>query len=110
MFEKPIRNAMYGIADIRNFFAHNLDMTFSSSFPKMNTAVAKLTLHEGRTHYPNPLTDQESPYLLEPTADIRGKFLVNLKLCLLWLFGDNRRHQPFSNAPLILMTPDATHT
>jgi hypothetical protein len=101
MFEKPIRNAMYGIADIRNLFGHQLDMTFESSNNKLIDAANKLTPHEGRTHYPIPHWEaQNSEYELEPTSTIREMFFVNLKLCLIWLFGDYNRHQLNSNIPL----------
>jgi hypothetical protein len=101
MFEKPIRNAMYGIADIRNLFAHQLDMTFDSTNSKLIEATKKLTLHEGRTHYPIPNWDSQNlGYELEPTATTQGKFFVNLKLCLIWLFGDRNRHHPNCNIPI----------
>jgi hypothetical protein len=47
MFDKPVRNSMYGIAEIRSLFAHQLDMTFSTDDKKMIDATAKLKLHEG---------------------------------------------------------------
>ena len=31
IFEKPIRNSMFGIADIRNLFAHQLDLSFNQT-------------------------------------------------------------------------------
>jgi hypothetical protein len=105
-FEKAIRNAMYGIAEIRNLFAHQLDMNFESNDPRMVRAIAKLTLHEGRTHYSNPITETdhlETP--IDPTNTARDKFLVNLKLCLLWLFGDHRRHGMWSNVPAVGTPP-----
>jgi len=101
MFDKPTRNAMYGIADIRNLFAHRLDMNFESIERKMTEAANKLTLHQGRTHYPNPFTGEdhlETP-IIEPTNTIRDKFLVNLKLCLLCLMGDTSHHILWSNIP-----------
>jgi hypothetical protein len=78
VFEKPIRNAMYGIADIRNTFAHQLDLTFDSAEQRMVDAVDKLTLHQGRTHYPNPLSwNQHLSMTIEPINTARDKFLVN---------------------------------
>jgi hypothetical protein len=100
MFEKPTRNAMYGIAEIRNLFAHLLDMDFKSLDKRMVDASDKLTLHQGRTHYPNPLSGNDSEHELEPTETTRDKFFVNLKLCLLWLAGDFARHLPGTNTPI----------
>jgi hypothetical protein len=51
MLDKPYRNAMYGLAEIRNLFAHNLSMTFADTGTKMAIAFAKLTLHEGKEFY-----------------------------------------------------------
>lgn len=102
MFDKPVRNAMYGIAEIRNLFAHQLDVTFESNNPKMLDAANKLTLHQGRTHYPNPITEKDHPEtpIIEPTDTVRDKFFVNLRLCLLWLMGDDHRHQLWCNIPM----------
>jgi hypothetical protein len=52
MFEKPMRNTMYGLTEIKNLFAHRLDMTFANKGDKFKQAVAKLALHTERTHYP----------------------------------------------------------
>jgi hypothetical protein len=100
-FDKSYRNAMYGIAEIRNLFAHRLDVTFAADDPTMKKAADKLALHEGRTYYPDPFTEKESNEfpIVEPTDTTRDKFFVNLKLCLLWLMGDRHRHIPWSNAP-----------
>lgn len=100
VFEKPIRNAMYGIADIRNLLAHRLDMNFQSTDSRMVTAFAKLTLHQGITHYPNPITEKVSEHKIEPITTNKDKFIINLKLCLLWLFGDNHRHGLWTNIPI----------
>ena len=99
MFEKTVRNAMFGIAEIRNLFAHQLDMTFFSGDTKMVAAASKLKLHEGRSFYPVPWTEQDSDYAIEPAVTTREKFLVNLKLCLIWLMGDHTRHQLDCNIP-----------
>ncbi len=90
IIEKPLRNAMYGIAEIRNLFAHRLTMTFNSPEKKMKDAIAKLTLHEGITHYPLPdtvTTVELKPVpaallTLDPTDTERNIFFVNLKLVL----------------------------
>ena len=100
VFDKPIRNAMYGIAEIRNLFAHQLDMNFSSADKRMTDAAAKLTLHQGRTHYPHPITGKDSEYEIEATSTTRDQFFVNLKLCLIWLMEDHNRHHTWTNIPM----------
>jgi hypothetical protein len=101
MVEKPVRNAMYGIVEIRNMFAHKLDMRFDSSEQKLSEAAAKITLHEGRRFYPNPLTEQDSEYeIVEPTTEVRDRFLVNLKICLLLLMRDRNLHIQWTNIPM----------
>jgi hypothetical protein len=98
MFDEQTRNAMHGIVRIRNLFAHQLDITFSSS-GKMTAAVQTLTLHEGRTHYPNLFIDQNSVYEIEPIDTNRGKFIVNLQLCLFILMADHQKHLHGKNDP-----------
>jgi hypothetical protein len=100
MFEKPTRDTMYGINNIRNLFAHDLEMTFHSTDKRMVNAAKKLKLHEGRSRYPNPFTGTDSEHkITEPTDTVRDRFLVNLKLCLISLMGDGQRHAPWSNLP-----------
>ncbi|MHB8270999.1 hypothetical protein [Bradyrhizobium sp.] len=97
MFEKPTFLAMQGLADIRNLFAHRLSMTFADQDQKFKDALAKLTLHKGRTKYPNPFTERDSEYDLEPTDTVKGIFIVNLKLALTELMADMHKHLPHSN-------------
>ncbi len=59
VFEKLARNAMYGIADIRNLFAHQLDMTFISGEKRMVDAANNLRLHEGKKYYPIPWAENQ---------------------------------------------------
>jgi DNA-binding MltR family transcriptional regulator len=99
MLDKPTRNAMYGISEIRNLFAHNMSMSFSLDNEKMRTALSKLTLQEGKTHYPNPFTATSSDDLIEDPTAAKDKFIVNLKFCLIWQMVDLRSHYSFSNTP-----------
>lgn len=100
MLDKPHRNAMHGLSEIRNLFAHNLSMSFADQGTKMKEASAKLLLHEGITHYPDPLLNMEDAMPeLEPTTTPRDRFLVNLKLGLLWLAADYFKHESWSNVP-----------
>ena len=77
-------------------FAHRLSMTFADKGEKLARAVAALTLHEGKTHYPSPHgSDWSGPeYALEPISTIRVKFEVNLKIALLILTADFQKHIP----------------
>lgn len=100
--EKPTRNAMYGIAEVRNFFAHNLDASFASEKKEMVEALAKLKLHDGRTHYPHHMfrrDNVEDKHRIEPIANGRDKFIVNLKLCLIALMQDRVSHVTHSHEP-----------
>jgi hypothetical protein len=99
MFEKPVRNAMTGLAQIRNLFAHHLDMRFSSDHPEMKKAVAQLRLQEGRTHYPSAFGG-DTKYRLEIIHQTRDLFFVNLKLVLICLMADADKHLPWSNSPM----------
>jgi hypothetical protein len=94
--EKDERNAMYGINEIRNLFAHRLGMSFSDDDKKLKTALAKLSVHVGKTHYTTPVGK-------EPIESINGpkdQFIVNLKFCLDTLMTDHGKHLPGSNVHL----------
>jgi hypothetical protein len=100
MFDKQIREAMHGLQEIRNLFAHRLDMTFEEGGEKLKAALAKLVLHTALTVYPNPFTGQDSEYPIEDADSPREKFIVNLKLALIHLTADLTKHAPWSNASL----------
>jgi hypothetical protein len=101
-FERVTRNTMIGIARIRNIFAHEMDVTFSSDTKAMKENTGKLKLHEGRTHYPRPMpfNGEIAQYELDKIENNKDLFLVNLKLCLIELFKDNNRHQAYCNFPI----------
>jgi hypothetical protein len=98
-FEKQTRNALYGISEVRNFFAHNLNASFDSKEKKMIDAMGKLVLHENRTHYPHHLFRRDSADLLPRIENNCDKFLVNLQLCLLVLMQDRVSHVTHSFEP-----------
>ena len=98
-FEKPTRNTLYGIAEVRNFFAHNLDASFDSKKEKMVEAMKKLVLHENRTHYPHHLFRHDTKHPLEPIRSNRDRFIVNLQLCLIALMQDRVSHETHSFEP-----------
>jgi hypothetical protein len=70
-------------------------------------------MHEGLTHYPHPFTGRDSEFEIEPTASLKGKFIVNLKLSLSLLMADHRQHIPWSNVPptslQIPLSPNIPH-
>jgi hypothetical protein len=105
--EKPTRKACEGIAEIRNFFAHNLVASFDSTDKAMTTALTKLTLHDGRTHYPFHQAERDSEYPIEPVRNQRERFIVNLKLVLVMLMRDRSRHVTWSNHRLPGWSPFA---
>jgi hypothetical protein len=81
-------------------------MSFQSTEKRMVEGFAKLTLHEGITYYPLPDMEGSTAEIpLEPIASNRDKFIVNLKICLLWLIADSERHRRWTNIPIPL--PDA---
>lgn len=98
MFEKDMRDALYGISTIRNEFAHNLIATFDSKSAKLNDAMGKLILHIGRDFYPNPFNrGQDSEYAIDSPKTQREVFMVNLKICLIRLLEDAGYHVPWTN-------------
>jgi hypothetical protein len=49
--DRTTRNGLQGLAEVRNYFAHNIDATFDSQNQKMVEAMAKLKMHDGLTHF-----------------------------------------------------------
>jgi hypothetical protein len=99
-FEKSVRETLYGLAEIRNHFAHHLDASFESDAKAITDAFKKLTLHEGRTVWPHYYLKEDSRSTIDPTDTKRDIFIVNLRLCLIELMRDRVSHVPWSNEPL----------
>ena len=99
MLDKDARNTMHRISEVRNFFAHNLRMSFHSTSEKLSKSLDKLTLHKGKTKYPHPFTRKDSEYDIEPIRSAKDKFITNLKLCLIYLMMDRDIHLPYSCVP-----------
>jgi hypothetical protein len=103
MFDRPFRDAMYGINEVRNLFAHNMQISFASGIKEMADAFKKRHLHEQIVKYPMPYFSpddklyQTTLYDVEQVTDKRSHFIVNLKLSLMWLMGDFKRHMPYTN-------------
>jgi DNA-binding MltR family transcriptional regulator len=99
--EKPTRAALNGLAEVRNFFAHNLDASFRSSDKKFLDAIGRLTLHENKSHYPHHLFDRDTRHEIEPVGDDNvTKFIINLQLALIALMRDRVSHVTHTNQPL----------
>lgn len=99
-FEKQTYKALKGISQIRNFFAHHLDASFTSSDEKFVEAMKALTLHEGKSHYPDPHSDKDTSLKIEDVGhDNQIRFLVNLKISLLELMRDRASHVRHTNQP-----------
>ena len=104
-FDKPTLKALKGIVGVRNFYAHNLGAS-----PSFEHEVADqyldhmkhLTLHVGKSYYPNHRCEGDSNFAIEPVADKRGQFLVNLKLGLIALMRDRCGHENHTNKALTL--------
>ena len=99
-YDKPTRNVLEGISDIRNVFAHKLDASFNSKSEKLRNSIQKLTLHENRKFYPHRIYDENSKLEIEPIKNNHDIFVVNLKLCLIALMRDRASHETWSNKPL----------
>jgi hypothetical protein len=93
MLDKPARNTLYGLSEIRNLFAHKLDMSFQAGSMKLTEGLEKLELHKDRTHYPSntwwPAAGDEVQVIqIETITNNRELFTVNLKLALHVLMDD----------------------
>ncbi len=98
VFEKHVRESLYGLAEVRNYFAHHLNASFGSPDKPLSDSLAKLTLHKNRSHYPHPNTRTDSEFEIEPTANNRDVFIVNLKVGLIFLMADRLNHVLFTNS------------
>jgi hypothetical protein len=99
MYDARTQLALSGISEVRNLFAHHLDMKFGATDQRMVKALEKLTLHDGRVKYPSPFWDGDTEHVIENLNDARTRFLVNLKLCLILLTKDQLAHEPDCNTP-----------
>lgn len=97
--ERPTRNALYGLTQIRNFFAHDLEASFESKEKTFLDAMKILTLHDGRARYPHHFLNDDSGPKIEDMKTNRDRFIVNLKLSLIALMRDRLRHEAWSNIP-----------
>ena len=86
LVEEPMRDAMEAICQIRNLFAHQLDMSFKfARDQRMKDALSKLVLHKGKPYFPGSFWEGDSTHSIDPVTDERSRFLVNLQLSLIWL-------------------------
>lgn len=99
-FDKTQRAAMKSLVFVRNFFAHDIKATFASIDKEFLRHVSRLKMHEGRKHYPNNLYGPDTDLEIEKVENNRDRFIVNLKLALIFLMRDRIGHEPYSNQPL----------
>jgi hypothetical protein len=109
-FERPVRNALHGVIQVRNAFAHTLDASFDSDLKEMRDALATLNLHDGLKVYPHFIHKESSDKPIEPIRGNREKFLVNLKLGLIALMKDRVSHKTWTNTALSESELDAKRT
>lgn len=93
------REALNGLTEVRNFFAHNLETSFDSLDDRFLNGMGKLKLHNNRAHYPDIRSKGESVHKIESVKNKRGQFTVNLKIGLAMLMRDRLSHKKWSNAP-----------
>ena len=98
MYDKVAFDALSAIADLRNLFAHRLDINaFDAAAPKQTAHFARLALHKAYVAYPHPLFEGDSNFNVEQPKDLRETFVVNIKILLVLLMRDFRVHLPYSN-------------
>jgi hypothetical protein len=97
VIDEKHRSALKGIAGVRNFFAHHVDASFDSLNKEYNKAISRLTLHEGRTHYPHHLFGPDSKTEIEAVNSRTDQFIVNLKLVLIALMRYRVGHDAHTN-------------
>ena len=96
-FDDKTRRALQGTHRIRNYFAHTLDASFTSPDKEFLDNFKRLTLYEDRSHYPHPLFGPNSDVQIETTITNQDRFIVNLRIALLFLMRDRVSHHPYSN-------------
>jgi len=97
MYDEAFRNTAHGLCKIRNSFAHDLDMHFESKNKDFIRAFGKLTLHINQTHYMQIFGPEAKKHKIEKIKRKSDVFVVNLKMCLLWLMADRAKHAPWTN-------------
>ena len=100
IFGRAERQALVGLSEIRNRFAHQLDIhQFEAPDTVLGEGFAKLVLHQQYSRFPNPLAAGDSEIPVETPTNRREIFIVNLQLLLAILMKDRLRHRPYSNDP-----------
>jgi hypothetical protein len=104
MYEKDVRDVLTAIFTIRNYFAHNLTMSFDTDHPEMVKALSLLTLHHQNANYPDPSDtgsmDDAPIGIVESNKD---RFIANLKIALILLARDHDAHLPYQNTPMAMV-------
>lgn len=98
MVDEETTKAMDAIYTIRNHFAHNLTTSFQSKDDdRFVSAWKTLILHERHAFYPHAFALDMKGDKVEEVSNRKDQFIVNLKLLLVLLYQDIRRHLPDSN-------------
>jgi hypothetical protein len=96
MYGKNELVAVTGIAEMRNKFAHRLDVhSFNDS--SLDEHFKKLKLHTLYKKFPHPFAEGDSDENVPSPSTRRGVFIVNLQLLLTILLRDYGSHFSHSN-------------
>lgn len=96
MFGKEELVAATGIAEMRNKFAHRLDV-HSFNDASLDEHFKKLKLHKLYKRFPHPFAKGDSDEKVQSPTSRRGIFIVNLQLLLTILLRDYGSHFSHSN-------------
>jgi hypothetical protein len=103
MYEKSVRSALIGVSEIRNVFAHQLQIdSLDQPVKRLTEGLNKLQLHTEYKWYPSPLWAGNSTYRVGRPSKCRTKFITNMKIILLLLMRDMRVHGHRNNIPMTL--------
>ena len=98
MYDLDCRDALSGIAKIRNIFAHRLGHVDSlSADPDLTKGFQYLTLHKKYTHYPAINELQGEGIKIAAPINEGDIFIVNFRILRMILLNDKFYHRNRSN-------------
>lgn len=96
--EAPVRDALYAIKNIRNKFAHDLNIaSFDSDDKKIVGGFQQLTLHLTHEFFPHHLVPIDSRRKMIKVDAKRDIFILNMAICSAYLMRDRVSHHLNSN-------------
>jgi hypothetical protein len=101
VIEREERLALVGIQEIRNLFAHKLNIRDFYS-EDLKEGFEKLKLHEKYQKFPYPFFEGESEFTVPKPTHLRETFLVNLEILTVVLMKDRQQHEPHTGRFLTL--------